>query len=174
MSVLIDDLLNLARISRGPVFLETHDLSVLASEVIAEIQRHEPARTMQVHIAPGLSARADARLLRIMLENLLGNAWKFTAKHAAAEIWFGTEERDGHDVFFVRDSGAGFDMKYIGKLFGAFQRLHNTADYEGVGIGLATVHRIISRHGGRIWAEAAPDRGATFYFTLGAWAAAQQ
>ena len=163
MSALIDDLLNLARISRIPLFLDTHDLSALAREVITEIQNHEPARAMPVHIAPGLSARADARLLRIMLENLLNNAWKFTARHAQAEIWVGAQA----GAFYVRDTGAGFDMSYAEKLFVPFQRLHAVKDYDGTGIGLATVHRIVTHHGGRIWAEAEIGKGATFFFTLG-------
>jgi signal transduction histidine kinase len=167
MSALIDDLLSLAQITRTQLRWMPIDLSAIADHIATELRRREPGRTTRVHIAPDVMIRGDARMLTIALENLLGNAWKFTAKHGAAEIWFGAEQRDGREVFFVRDSGAGFDMKYIDKLFGAFQRLHNANDYEGVGIGLATVQRIISRHGGQIWAKAAVDAGATFFFTLG-------
>jgi len=164
MAQLIDDLLNLARVTRQPPAFADLDLSALASEVITELQLRDPARQVPVHIQPTASVWADARLLRIVLENLLGNAWKFTAKHADAEIWFGA----GRDGFHVRDSGAGFDMAYAEKLFVPFQRLHATKDYDGTGIGLATVHRIIGLHGGRIWAEAEVGKGATFFFTLGA------
>src|SRR6185369_1510809 len=129
----------------------------------AEIRSREPARATPIHIAPGLSARVDARLFKIVLGNLLGNAWKFTAKHAGAEIWFGGD----HGTFWIRDAGAGFDMAYAKKLFRPFQRLHAAESYEGTGVGLATVHRIITHHGGRIWVEAEIDRGATFFFTLG-------
>jgi PAS domain S-box-containing protein len=163
MAQLIDDLLDLARISRVPLAATSVDLSALASEVIAEVQRRDPNRTVEVHIAPGISARADARLMKILLENLLGNAWKFTARQDAAQIWFGADA----SAFFVRDTGAGFDMAYAEKLFVPFQRLHSDREYEGTGIGLATVHRIVTRHGGRIWAEAELGRGATFFFTLG-------
>jgi PAS domain S-box-containing protein len=163
MSQLIDDLLNLARISRVSLATTSVDMSAVAGEVIAEIQRRDPGRAVQAHVAPGISARADARLITILLENLLGNAWKFTAKQATAEIWFGMEA----GAFFVRDTGAGFDMAYADKLFTPFQRLHSDRDYEGTGIGLATVHRIVTLHGGRIWAEAKVGGGATFFFTLG-------
>jgi light-regulated signal transduction histidine kinase (bacteriophytochrome) len=114
-----------------------------------------------------VASRGDARLLTIVLENLLGNAWKFTGKHPAAEIWFDQQRRDGRTVYCVRDTGAGFDMKYADKLFAPFHRLHGATEYEGVGVGLATVQRIIARHGGQIWAEAEVDRGAAFFFTLG-------
>ena len=121
---------------------------------------------MEFVIAPGLVAHADATLLRPVLENLLGNAWKFTGKQPSARIEFGATTRDGEPCFFVRDNGAGFDMAYAGKLFGAFQRLHRPADFPGTGIGLATVQRIIHRHGGRVWAESKVGHGATFYYTL--------
>jgi len=163
MAALIDDLLNLARLTSVALERDRHDLSALAGEIAAEIRSREPARATPIHIAPGLSARVDARLFKIVLENLLGNAWKFTAKHAGAEIWFGGD----HGTFWIRDAGAGFDMAYAKKLFRPFQRLHAAESYEGTGVGLATVHRIITHHGGRIWVEAEIDRGATFFFTLG-------
>lgn len=117
-------------------------------------------------VAPGLCARADAALVRSILANLLGNAWKFTAEHAAARIEVGAAEADGERVFFVRDDGAGFDRARAGHLFGAFQRMHHASEFEGDGIGLAIVQRLVSRHGGRVWAEAAVEKGATFYFAL--------
>ncbi|MEO7730742.1 MAG: PAS domain S-box protein [Kofleriaceae bacterium] len=163
MSALIDDLLNLARITNVALELGSHDLSAIAAGVATEIRSREPARTTPIHIAPGLSARVDARLFKIVLENLLGNAWKFTARHPAAEIWFGAD----HQTFWIRDTGAGFDMAYAKKLFRPFQRLHAAESYDGTGVGLATVHRIITHHGGRIWVEAEVDRGAAFFFTLG-------
>jgi len=163
MSDLIDDLLDLARITRMSPNVGTVELSALAAEVVAELRRREPARAIEVDIASGLSARADARLLRIVLENLLGNAWKFTAKRPDAAIWVGA---DG-DAFYVKDTGAGFDMAYAEKLFMPFERMHSANDYSGTGIGLAIVHRIITLHGGRIWATAEVAKGATFSFTLG-------
>jgi PAS domain S-box-containing protein len=168
MGGLIDDLLALARVSRVSLNLVALDLSALASDIIAEIRRRDPARATPVHIAPGLSARGDSRLLRIALENLLGNAWKYTARHPGAEVWVGSED----STFYVRDTGAGFDMTYAGKLFEPFQRLHADGVYEGTGIGLAIVARIISHHGGRIWATGDVDKGATFFFTLGVTSAA--
>jgi len=167
MAGLIDDLLNLARITRGALRWTAVNLSAIAGQVAAELHRRDPERATQLHIAADVASRGDARLLTIVLENLLGNAWKFTAKHAAAEIWFGEQQRDGRTVYHVRDTGAGFDMRYADKLFMPFHRLHAASDYEGEGVGLATVQRIVSRHGGQIWAEAEVDRGATFFFTLG-------
>jgi len=167
MAALIDDLLSLAQITRTQLRWTPINLSAIAAHVASELRRREPARTTEIHIVPDVTARADARMMTIVLENLLGNAWKFTAKHRAAEIWFSAEQRNGETVYLLRDTGAGFDMKYGDKLFGAFQRLHGNGEYDGVGVGLATVHRIITRHGGRIWAEAAVDLGATFFFTLG-------
>ncbi len=167
MAQLIDDMLNLARVSRGDMRREQIDLSRMVREVSEQLHREEPERAVEVIIADNINARGDARLLRIALENLLGNAWKFTSKQRSARIEFGVREGDaGEDVFFVRDDGAGFDMAYSDKLFGAFQRLHSASEFEGTGIGLATVQRIIHRHGGRIRAESEVDRGATFYFTL--------
>ncbi len=166
MGQLIEDLLNLSRISRGELRREDVDLTTLAREVAAELQEREPKRSVQFVIAEGLAARGDPRLLRVVLENLLGNAWKFTANRPQARIEFGAQEKQGQRVFFVRDNGVGFDMAYAEKLFVPFQRLHSPSKFEGSGIGLATVQRIIHRHGGRIWAEGEPERGATFYFTL--------
>jgi signal transduction histidine kinase len=164
---LIDDMLNLARITRLELRWVRVDLSAIAAQVAAELRRRDPARTTPIHVAPGLACQGDARLLAIAIENLVRNAWKFTAKRPDAEIWVGSELRDGAPVFFVRDTGAGFDMRYGGQLFRPFQRLHGSAEFEGVGVGLATVHRIVARHGGRIWAEGAVDQGATFSFVLG-------
>jgi PAS domain S-box-containing protein len=164
MASLIDDLLKLARIGRIALRRSEIDISALASQVIIELQQRDPARVVDVEIADGLRAVADPALLRIVLENLLGNAWKFTVKRERATIVV-----DGaNGTFQVRDNGAGFDMAHADKLFVPFQRLHAVDDFEGSGIGLATVHRIIRHHGGRIWAEAELDRGATFFFTLGA------
>jgi PAS domain S-box-containing protein len=166
MSGLIDDMLSLCRISRVELIRETVDLSSLARAVEKELRADAPARHVEIGIAPGLSAHGDPRLLRIVLDNLLGNAWKFTQKNREARIEFGSEVRPDGRVFFVRDNGAGFDMQYAHKLFGAFQRLHGTSEFEGTGIGLATVQRIVFRHHGRIWAEGKLGEGATFYFTL--------
>jgi PAS domain S-box-containing protein len=166
MAQLIDDVLQLARVTRSEMRRASVNLSQLADKEIAELQKREPARVVVVNIEEGLATSGDKRLLRIMLSNLLGNAWKFTSKREGAEINFGREQRDGETVFFVRDNGAGFEMAFADKLFGAFQRLHTAAEFEGTGIGLATVQRIVNRHGGRVWAEGAIEKGATFYFTL--------
>ena len=146
--------------------LKVVDLSGIAQTIAADLRRSEPNRKAEFSITPGLVATGDPRLLRVALENLLGNAWKYTSKHPTARIEFGTTEREGAGVYFVRDDGAGFDMAQVGKLFAPFRRLHGASEFEGTGIGLATVQRIIHRHGGRIWAEGAVDQGATFYFTL--------
>lgn len=166
MAQLIDDLLQLARVTRSEMRREIVNLSELAHEVIADLTESDPERTVAINIEEGLEAIGDQGLLRAMLSNLLGNAWKFTSKLAQAEIAFGKDLQDGETVHFVRDNGAGFDMTYVNKLFGAFQRLHTASEFEGTGIGLASVQRIINRHGGRIWAESTIDHGATFYFTL--------
>jgi hypothetical protein len=166
MAGLIDDLLQLARITRGEMRRERVDLTQLAFEVMKELIREDESRPYELSIGPGLFAFGDRRLLKITLTNLLGNAWKFSAHRDPAKIAFGQEMIDGDPVFFVRDNGAGFDDTYIGKLFGAFQRLHTVNEFAGTGIGLATVKRIINRHGGRVWAEGAVDQGAAFYFTL--------
>jgi len=142
------------------------NVSELAASVVAELQKRETRRKAAVDIETGLSARGDKRLLRIVLTNLMGNAWKFTSRRTEAQITFGREQQNGENTYFIRDNGAGFDMAYANKLFGAFQRLHTTGEFEGTGIGLATVQRIVHRHGGRVWAEGKVDQGATFFFTL--------
>jgi len=166
MAELIDDILNLSRLTRGEMRHETVDLSALAQTIATELQQSQPGRQVEFIITPGLVATGDAHLLQVALENLLENAWKFTRSRAPARIEFGYAETNGQPAYFVRDNGVGFDMAYADKLFGAFQRLHSTSEFEGTGIGLATVQRIIHRHGGNIWAESAVDQGATFYFTL--------
>jgi len=164
---LINDLLDLSRITRTSLRNEPTNLTDLACGVLADLQNAEPSRSVAVEIADGLAARGDPRLLKIALVNLLGNAWKYTAKRSDAQIEFGRETKGHETIFCVRDNGAGFDMAYAEKLFAPFQRLHQDSEFEGTGIGLATVQRIVSRHGGRIWAEAAIGKGATFFFTLG-------
>jgi PAS domain S-box-containing protein len=166
MAELIDDLLTLSRVTRSELRRDRVDLSALAHTVLATLQRLDPERRVEVVIAPGLVVDADPHLAAIALDNLLGNAWKFTAKRSDARIELGQTVRDGIAACYVRDNGAGFDMAYRDKLFGVFQRLHPEAEFPGTGIGLATVARIARRHRGRIWAEAAPGAGATFYFTL--------
>jgi PAS domain S-box-containing protein len=172
MDQLIDDLLHLSRITRSDMARRTVDLSRVAQDIAAELQRREPVRIVEFLLTPELAVQGDGRLLRIALENLLSNAWKFTGKRARARIEFGIEPRPAGSAFYVRDNGAGFDKAYAGKLFGAFQRLHTMSEFPGHGIGLATVQRIIHRHGGRVWAVAEVDQGATFYFTLPASAGA--
>lgn len=166
MGQLIEDLLNLSRVSRGELNYETVDLSELARDVVSHLQAVDSDRKVDVSIWNGLNVDGDARLLRAVMENLLGNAWKFTSKEDKARIEVGTMRDVDRVVYFVRDNGAGFDMAYADKLFGAFQRLHSEKEYPGSGIGLATVQRIVHRHGGRIWVDAAPGNGAAFYFTL--------
>jgi signal transduction histidine kinase len=167
MSDLIDGLLKLSRSTRGELSQERTDLSAIAAVVAAELQKTEPGRRVNVRIAPGVEAFADPRLIKAVMENLLGNAWKYTSHTPEARIEFGVEDQEGERVFFVRDNGAGFDMAFSGKLFLPFQRLHRAEEFSGTGIGLATVERIVRRHGGRIWAQGAVGKGATFYFTLG-------
>lgn len=166
MGQLIDDLLNLSRITRSDMHRERVDLSALAHSIAMEFQSADQAREVEFWIAPDLMAEADPRLLHVALENLLGNSWKFTEKTRRAIIEFGSARDGDETLFFVRDNGAGFDMAYADKLFGAFQRLHPMTEFKGTGIGLATVQRIINRHGGRIWAEGRIGEGSTFYFTL--------
>jgi DNA-binding response OmpR family regulator len=167
MGSLIDDLLELSRVGRAGLNRDRVSLSELARAVLIELQKSDPNREVEVDLQDNLVADADGRLLRIALENLFGNAWKFTAKVARTRIQFGGEHSTGGPVYFVRDNGAGFDMSYADKLFRPFQRLHAEGDFPGTGIGLATVHRIIDRHGGRVWAESAVGGGTTMYFTLG-------
>jgi PAS domain S-box-containing protein len=166
MGQLIDDMLNLSRVSRGNLRHDSTDLSQIAREAIAECRENSKDRTVRVEITGGLIAVADPRLMRIALTNLLGNAWKFTGKTAEAVIEFGCSNENGRCEYFVRDNGAGFDMAYAGKMFGAFQRLHSDREFPGTGIGLATIQRIIHRHGGQVRAVGKPGEGATFYFTL--------
>lgn len=166
MGRLIDDLLNLSRMTRIEMRREVVDLSALAKAAAAELQNREPGRQVEFVIAEGMEVNGDKRLLMVVLENLLGNAWKFTEKHPRARIECGVTQVNGKSAYFVRDDGAGFDMAYADKLFGAFQRLHGTTEFPGTGIGLATIQRIIHRHGGRVWAKGAVEQGATFYFTL--------
>ncbi|WP_437123444.1 sensor histidine kinase [Tistlia consotensis] len=166
MGLLIDDLLRLSRVARAELAPEAVDLGALALEVVEGLRSASPERAVEVEIARDLTARGDPRLLRIALENLIGNAWKFTAGRTPARIELGRCEQDGKPAFFVRDNGVGFDMTYAGQLFRAFQRLHDARSFPGTGIGLATVQRIVHKHGGAVWAEAATNEGATFYFTL--------
>jgi PAS domain S-box-containing protein len=166
MGQLIDALLSLSRVTRTELLRETVNLSELADAIVKQLRTTQPARTVEFALQDGVLARGDGRLLRALLENLLGNAWKFTGAQAGAHIAFGTEENGGNPVYYVSDDGAGFDMAYADKLFAPFQRLHSAKDFAGTGVGLATVQRIVDRHGGRIWAEGAVGRGATFRFTL--------
>jgi light-regulated signal transduction histidine kinase (bacteriophytochrome) len=167
MGELIDDLLGLSRVTRAETRMQPVDLSAMARSVAAELAAIDPGRQVEWRIADGLSADADARLLRVALGHLMGNAWKFTGRTAAPVIGVGRRTTPEGEAFFVSDNGAGFDMAYAEKLFGAFQRLHGIGEYDGTGIGLATVERVVARHGGRIWVEARPGEGATFFFTLG-------
>ncbi|HKJ09461.1 MAG TPA: PAS domain S-box protein, partial [Gammaproteobacteria bacterium] len=166
MGALIDDLLNLSRVTRSELVIRDVDLAEIGEAVIAQLREAHPDRNVQFTCSTHLHARGDPRLLRVALDNLLGNAWKFTAGRAQATIELGMETEDGVSVYYVRDNGAGFDMAYADKLFGAFQRLHDSGEFAGTGIGLATVQRIIHKHGGRIWAEGEVDGGATFHFVL--------
>jgi light-regulated signal transduction histidine kinase (bacteriophytochrome) len=166
MALLIDELLKLSRISRTEMRFAAVDLSAMVREIVSELRDRDHARTVQCVISDGVVAEGDSSLLRIALENLLANAWKFTGKTAAARIEFGAAPQGGRTRYFVRDNGAGFDPAYVQKLFGAFQRLHSDAEFPGVGVGLAIVQRVILRHGGRVWADGTPEKGATFSFTL--------
>lgn len=166
MGGLMDDLLKLSRIGRASMRLTDVDLGRIAAETIGRLRSGKPEHRVTVQIAPGLSVQADAGLMRIALENLLENAWKYTGRTADAHIEFGSMEMDGRVDFFLRDNGAGFDLRYATKLFSPFQRAHSPGEFEGNGIGLAIVQRIVQRHGGRIRAESEPGRGSTFWFTL--------
>lgn len=167
MGELIDGLLNLSRITRNAMAVEEVNLSSLVEEVIHTLEQVEPERKVITVIEKNLKSFGDPRLLKILLANLIGNSWKFTSNKPEAKIEFGQTVENGEKVFFVRDNGAGFDMKYADKLFGTFQRLHAEREFEGTGLGLATVQRIINRHHGKIWAKSEMDKGATFYFNLG-------
>jgi PAS domain S-box-containing protein len=166
MSGMINDLLKLSRITRGEIQKDTVDLSDLAESVAFRLQRTDQHRAVKFVIAPGIQVLGDSNLLRVALENLLGNAWKYTAKTQQPVIEFGIIKGNSKKTYFVRDTGVGFNMDYVGKLFRPFQRLHSASEFAGTGIGLASVQRIITRHGGRVWAEGEVGKGATFYFTL--------
>ena len=166
MNDLIDALLELSRISRSQLGRHKVDITAVALAVIDDLRRRDVTRKLGASVQPDLVADADGRLVRILFDNLIGNAWKFTTHAANPHVEVGAERRGNETVFHVRDNGAGFDMAYVDRLFTPFQRLHSERQYAGTGIGLATVRRIVERHGGRIWAESAPSGGATFYFTL--------
>jgi signal transduction histidine kinase len=167
MGDLIEDLLKLSRLSQGELLLDEVDLGAMAEAILSELAAKDRDRNVEVTIEPELTAVADPRLLRVALQNLISNAWKFTSRGERARIEIGAKEHGGETVFYVRDNGTGFDMQYADKLFAPFQRLHSPNQFEGSGIGLATVQRVLRRHGGRIWAESEEGEGATFYFTLG-------
>ncbi len=167
MAALIDAMLDLSRLARRTMQIESVDLSGVAEEVVADLRSRDPEREVVVEIAPGVRANGDARLLRAVLGNLLGNAWKYTSKSPSPRITFGWSGEPDMMTYFVKDNGVGFDMAYYDKLFDAFQRLHSIGEFDGLGIGLATVQRIVRRHGGHAWAEGAVGEGAAFYFTLG-------
>jgi PAS domain S-box-containing protein len=166
MAQLIDAMLDMSRLTRGELRERVVDLSSLAQVIVHDLQKKEPERRVEFLIAEKLKVNGDPAMLQVVLENLMENAWKFTGRHAAAKIEFGAVDMDGNRVYYVRDDGAGFDPAYADKLFMPFKRLHSTAEFPGLGIGLAIAHRIISRHNGRMWAEAAPEKGATVFFTL--------
>jgi PAS domain S-box-containing protein len=166
MGMLIDDLLRLSRVSRSAMQYSAVDLSALAQEQINDLRASEPERQVTTVVAPSVIVYADATLMRVVLSNLLQNAWKFTSHHATAQIEFGVLQHQEQTIYFVKDDGAGFDMAFAKMLFGVFQRLHNTDEFPGTGIGLATVQRAIHRHGGKVWAEGVVEQGATVYFTL--------
>jgi signal transduction histidine kinase len=172
MGTLIDALLQLSRVTRSELQTERIDLTSLATLVFNELKASDPERSVTFIAQPGVTAQGDSRLLRIALENLMGNAWKFTSRTPDAKIEFGSRpgvgDDAGHTVYFIQDNGAGFDMQYVDRLFTAFQRLHGDREFKGSGIGLATVSRIIRRHHGSIGAESVPGQGATFYFHLAA------
>jgi PAS domain S-box-containing protein len=166
MGLLIDDMLKLSRVNRAEFKRESVDLSEMVQAILLTVRQNNPARDVKVSIQKDIIIDGDRHLLEIALTNLIDNAWKFTGKTKNARIEFGTLLKDGKPVIFIRDNGVGFDMAYVDKLFGAFQRLHTTAEFPGTGIGLVTVQRVIHRHGGKVWAESEVGKGATFYFTL--------
>jgi signal transduction histidine kinase len=167
MGLLIDDLLKLARVTRDPLRRVPIDMTALVKDICAELRAGAGERTIELQIEPDIKARGDDRLVRVVLGNLLGNAFKFTSRKDVAVISFGTDVVNGERAFFVRDNGAGFDARFAEKLFGVFQRLHRADEFPGTGVGLATVDRVIRRHGGKVWAASPPGEGATFWFTLG-------
>jgi signal transduction histidine kinase len=167
MNSMIDALLALSQLSTRPLTRQPVNLSQLVGYIVDDLRRQSPERQVTVQVEPGLQVQGDATLLRVALENLLGNAWKYTAKCREPRIWFERAEHEGHSAFAVRDNGAGFDMRFADRLFGVFQRLHSATDFQGTGVGLASVRRIMRRHGGDIWAEGEVDRGARFVFWLG-------
>ena len=169
MGRLIDDMLKLSRVTRSDFHHESVDLSTMVRDIFEKLKEENPARTVDMIIREGVFVSGDPALLKIALENLLDNAWKFTGKKSQPQLEFGTTVKDGKAACFVRDNGAGFDMAYANKLFGAFQRLHTSREFPGTGIGLATVQRIINRHGGQVWAEAEVGKGATLFFALPGW-----
>jgi len=166
MGKLIDGILHLSRLSRKELSREELDLSTIAETISLELHRMEPERQVDLVITPGIKAYGDRALLQSVLQNLLDNAWKFTSKQPKARIEFGCSEQEGKKAYFVRDDGAGFDMKYADKLFGTFQRLHGADEFPGNGVGLAIIQRIVHHHGGQVWAEGAVEKGAIFYFTM--------
>jgi light-regulated signal transduction histidine kinase (bacteriophytochrome) len=167
MTALIDGLLSLSRVGRAELRRTNVDLTILADAAAADLRSAHSGRDVTFVRPEGMAGRGDPRLLRVVVENLLDNAWKFTSRREAARVELGFTQDNGEPAYFVRDNGAGFDMAYGERLFGAFQRLHKPTDFPGTGMGLATVKRIVNRHGGRVWAEGEVDSGATFYFTLG-------
>ena len=166
MGHLLDDMLNLSRVTRSTLNPTSVDIADIGRTIISELRRANPGREVEFIAPQKMVVSGDSGLLRILLDNLLGNAWKFTGKKTHAKLELGMQQQDGKPVYFVRDNGAGFDMAFSGRLFGVFHRLHTVAEFPGTGVGLATVQRIVSKHGGRIWAEAEVDKGATFFFTL--------
>jgi light-regulated signal transduction histidine kinase (bacteriophytochrome) len=166
MGQLIDDLLKLSRVTRVEMRRGAVDLSRIVHKITDDLRKSQPRRTVETVIEDDLWAEGDSQLLSVALGNLLDNAWKFTSRRQAARIEFGATTRDGKAAYFIRDNGTGFDMAYAGKLFQPFQRLHAMREFPGTGVGLATVKRIIERHGGRVWIEAKPGEGTTVYFAL--------
>ena len=166
MGVLIDDLLTFSRLSRLPLNKQAVSMTRLAQEALEESNGQQAGRQIDVHIGDLPSCEGDAALLKQVWVNLISNALKYTRKRDAARVEIGSKPQNGENVYFVSDNGTGFDMKYVHKLFGVFQRLHRADEFEGTGVGLAIVQRVVHRHGGRVWAEAALDKGATFHFTL--------
>ena len=164
---LIDDLLNLSRVTSGAMLREPVDLSAIARSICDELQGSAPERKVEFVIADGGTVEGDPRLLQVVIDNLLRNSWKYTSHQPAARIEFGIQNKDGIPVYFVRDNGVGFDPRASNRLFQPFQRLHSSEEFPGNGVGLATVQRIVRRHGGDVWAESEVGKGATFYFSLG-------